>query len=498
MESFLLDVDTPSTGGYFSSEQIDLLSIIQCTCMDELLLFILFCDQIRTSYDDKQIQELYTMDLEDAKKAVFKRYQDSLVAHDENMENAVRNNLKAIGIRPEDMDILTGVILSNRPNSMKWIELYIQTKYPDKCDEIFKLSHRIVSRERDQLKDPAMYDEMVLLNEQLQTFDTMLIGSGRIYNVVNGFFSQKDPDKRYDYYAADRDIAFAVKNHKQVRFHSLLVKEPLREFRGKDKNEILDIIRSYVEHTIDFISETNKKYGRPVIKAVDLFNEIISFDKDENGNYYNIWEKNYGITLEELMEVFKYAFEHKPEGVSYVYNEPFLEDDERRKKVLETLDRIDELAPGAIDTLGTQMHITFRERTENIKRCFMDLKKLQDEKGKNIQITEFDMSLGKSEVPVVYGPERKVTEEQAYKSKGERIQDVSRTIRESGVKLSGVTYWSLTDAVDSNLERIRSNALKSGAIKTAQEIPSTLGGLFPTHKKQLMKKIEPQKPQATL
>ena len=497
MESFLLDVDTPSTGGYFSSEQIDLLSIVQCTCMDELLLFILFCDQIRTSYDDKQIQELYAMDFEEAKRSVFKRYQDSLVAHDESMETAVRNNLKAIGIKPEDMDVLTGVILSNRPSAMKWIELYIQTKYPDKCEEIFQLSHHFVSRERDQLKDPAMYDEMVLLNEQLGTFDTILVGSGRIYNVVNGFFGQTDPDKRYDYYAADRDIAFAVKNNKQVRFHSLLVKEPSKEFVGKDKDEILDIIRSYVEHTINFIAETNKKYGRPVIKAVDLFNEIVSFDKDKNGEYYNIWERNYGITLEELMAAFSYAFEHKPEGVSYVYNEPFLEDDERRKKVLETLGRMDELAPGGIDTLGTQMHITFRERTENIQRCFADLKRLQDEKGKKIQITEFDMSLGKREVPMVYGQQSKVTEEEAYKSKGERIQAVSKAIRESGVRLSGVSYWSLTDKLDSNLERLRSNALKSGEIKKKEEIPSALGGLFPTHKKQLKKEIKPQNQQVT-
>lgn len=44
--NYSLNVDSPIKGGYFSSEQIDLLSIIQCQSIDELMGFIANCDQI--------------------------------------------------------------------------------------------------------------------------------------------------------------------------------------------------------------------------------------------------------------------------------------------------------------------------------------------------------------------------------------------------------------------------------------------------------------------
>ena len=44
--------------------------------------------------------------------------------------------------------------------------------------------------------------------------------------------------------------------------------------------------------------------------------------------------------------------------------------------------------------------------------------------------------------------------ERVYQEKDRKILEISRVINESGVKLSGVSYWSLTDGIDSNLERI--------------------------------------------
>ena len=89
------------------------------------------------------------------------------------------------------------------------------------------------------------------------------------------------------------------------------------------------------ENIIEELFNVYKENGntRGLITSIDLFNEIISFDKvnengerDENGEYRNMWQLKYGITLEELMQTFSYALENKLEGVTYVYNEPFLED----------------------------------------------------------------------------------------------------------------------------------------------------------------------------
>ena len=115
-----------------------------------------------------------------------------------------------------------------------------------------------------------------------------------------------------------------------------------------------------------------------------------------------MWQEIYGISNEELVGVFQYAQENKPEGITYVYNEPFLENPERRKKVLEELRQLNELSPGLIDTIGTQMHIEMTQDTEAIRQCFEDLK----DTGVKVQITEFDMCL----------PERAMFDEKGLES----------------------------------------------------------------------------------
>ena len=464
MDNYSLNVNSPIKGGYFSSEQIDLLSIIQCQSIDELMRFIANCDQINRV--NGIFESINGMDLESAKRSVFKSYQNSMVYHDQGLDASRMNRFNYLGITSEEE--LMSVIDKSHPRSQ----------------EILSLNHHFISEEWDQTKSIS-YEEMETLNSQLPLFNSMLIGSGKIYKVINKYDTNKDT--KYDFYFAKRDLDFAYKNAKQVRFHSLLVKDDGKIFNEKSKEEIIDIIKEYVKQSIDFINDYNSSHKiningkeEPVINAVDLFNEIVSFDKNEQGEYYNIWEQKYGISMPELMSCFEYALVNKPEGVNYLYNEPFLEDDQRRQKVFETLAQT---IPGLIDTLGSQMHITITQDIDSIRRCFADFKKLQESTGKNIQITEFDMCLGRNDVPRVFGPNADISLERVYQQKEKNISEISSAINESGVKLSGVSYWSLTDGIDCNLERIRSNALSNHQISNVNEIPTVCGGLIPTHKK---------------
>ena len=493
VETYNLNIDSPITGGYFSSEQIDLLSIVQCQSFDELIRFIANCDQI--NHVSGILDSIKGLDIETAKRKIFKTYQDTMVYHDEGLSASIDNRYNYLGITPGE---LTSVINGTHPRSK----------------EILSLNHHFISEEWDQTKSIS-YEEMEILNSQLPFFNSMLIGSGKIYKVVNKYDNNTEP--KHDFYFAKRDLDFAQRNGKQVRFHSLLVKDDGNLFDGKSKEEIMEIIKAHVKASIDYIKEYNEEHTvkidgkeEPVINAVDLFNEIVSFDKmifdkdlnkwlyykkidgeykvviDEKEKIYrdlkegevpkyeNIWQTKYGISMQELMSCFDYALQNKPKGVSYLYNEPFLENDERRNKVIETLSEIDSLRPGLIDTLGSQMHITITEDIEGIKRCFESFKRLQETTGKKIQITEFDMSLGRNDVPKVFGPNAKASLAQVYDAKEKRISEISRVIKSSGVKLSGVSYWSLTDGVDCNLERLRSNG---------KQIPTACGGLIPTHKK---------------
>ena len=486
-----LQVNTNIVGGYFSSEQIDLLSIIQCNDSNELIDFIIHCDQLKYNYNKEELEKLITLSLDNQKKEVFKCYQDTMVFHDTDKETKIDNKLRHCGIQENDIELIKSTILNNFSEIKPWLREFIKNRYPNNYEEIFDISHHFVSTERDQLKTDDLYEEMVLLNSNLDSFNSMLIGSGRIYNVVNDLYDENNPNKRFDFYFAKRDLDFAYRNGKQVRYHSLLVKDGMeRLFVGKSKEEILEIIKDYVKESIDFINDYNQNHRLnvngediPLINAVDLFNEIVSFEKNANGEYYNIWESKYGITMDELLTAFDYALQHKPDGISFLYNEPFLEDDERRKKVFEVLDEIDSKRPGLIDTLGSQMHITIGEDENKIRRCFEDFRILQERTGKKIQITEFDMSLGRAQIPRLFGNNPDVTLEQVYSYKHQKIEEISDIIRESGVQLDGISYWSLTDGTDCNLERVRTNYLSDGSITDIHQIPTACGGLFPTHKK---------------
>lgn len=236
---------------------------------------------------------------------------------------------------------------------------------------------------------------------------------------------------------------------------------------------MLSALQEYIKQSIDFIAEYNKTHkidGKGIISSVDLFNEIISFDEP----YRNMWQELYGISNEELVSIFQYAQENKPEGVTYVYNEPFLENPERRKAVLEQLQKLNELSPGLIDTIGTQMHIEMTQDTESIRQCFEELGKT----GLNVQITEFDMCLPerfmfdekggiRSEeelVQIINSRLEKsgITIETVADFKSMKMQEIANVIKETGIDLEGVTYWSTSDTLDHNLERTNRRTFEQG------------------------------------
>ena len=75
-----------------------------------------------------------------------------------------------------------------------------------------------------------------------------------------------------------------------------------------------------------------------------------------------------------------------------------------------------------------------------------------------------------------------ISYEQIYAMKRDRVDNISSIINNSGLKLNGVSYWSLTDNVDCNLERVRTNLLNKGVISDIKQVPTVCGGLIPTSK----------------
>ena len=194
MDIYKLKVQTKQVGGYFSSEQIDLLSIIQCKSKQELIDFIKECQQLHGMVDMNRID----MDLEGLKQFVFKSYQDTLMPHCSDPECVLKYMLERLELKEEEIEVVVKTRLQKKTESLSCIKEYIKNRYPNDASKIFRASHQIITKERDQNKDPQLYDELVLLNDHLPMFQTLLVGSGKPEVVINFLFSQDDD--KFDFY----------------------------------------------------------------------------------------------------------------------------------------------------------------------------------------------------------------------------------------------------------------------------------------------------------
>lgn len=482
MQEFSIDVDSKIKGIYLNSETIELLSIMQCKDTKELKEFALKCSQLNIS--EQEIDSWKDEEIKSIKEDLVKQYKDTLKSLEESTKDK-RSVLKATlihsGIKEDEVD---SYISTFEKDGYEGVKQKLKTEHPDKYDEYATKAHEFIASERDQMKS-VTYEELSDLNDRLSNHNTILLGAGRYYDVTKKMYDDQIPDmEKYDFYYAERGLDFCCRNGMYARYHTLLDKQTMeKHLIGKPKEEVLKELQAYVKKFIDFITEYNENEnhkidGKGVIVSVDLCNEMISFDEP----YINKWQELYGITNEDLFGnaekgikgVFQYALDNKPEGVTYVYNEPFLENKERREAVIKQLTQMKKLSPELIDTIGTQMHIDMTQNIEDIKECFEDLKKLE-EMGIKTQITEFDMCLperfmfdenghARSEKELVELANSKfgVEIQSIAEFKKMRIDEISQAIKETGIELEGITYWSSTDTLDHNLQRSNEKTYEEG------------------------------------
>lgn len=138
MNTYNLNVSSNRIGGYFSSEQIDLLSIIRCQTHDEIKNFICECKQLNGLLSKEDIKKLTSQDLERIKRNIFKCYQDTLVPHNSDRQTVLDNTLNHLGLLKEDIDVIKKAYTDKNINGKRYIRDYIKNKYPDNYKEIFK------------------------------------------------------------------------------------------------------------------------------------------------------------------------------------------------------------------------------------------------------------------------------------------------------------------------------------------------------------------------
>ena len=469
MQKFSLEIEAPINGIYLNSETIELLSIIQCKGITEVRDFVRNCSQLNIS--EQEIQNWNESSLESIKRNLVEQYKESLIPMEQSIKDrrsVLKSALEHSGLPSDEIDSYISIF---QAEGYEGIKQKLNDEHPESYATFTEKAHRFIGTERDQMKS-ITFDELSGINDILPEYNTILVASGRYYDVTKKMYDEQITDmEKYDFYYAKRGLDFCYKNGMHARYHTLLDKQTMEEHLiGSPKEEVLKELQEYVKHSIDFISKYNEKHkigGKGIITSVDLFNEIISFDPP----YRNMWEELHGISNEELVSVFQYALDNKPEGITYVYNEPFLENPERRQAVLKQLEQINSLCPGLVDTIGTQMHIEMSQSPEDVRNCFEDLKKA----GVNVQITEFDMCLperfmfdengkarSESEILDFINQKTGMTLGSIAELKKIRMNEISKAIEETEVSLEGITYWSISDKLDHNLERTNRKTFEQG------------------------------------
>ena len=352
------------------------------------------------------------------------------------------------------------------------------------------------------------YDEMVELNNRIISnpeIDTVIIASSKYDNVI-----YQGPSGQYvDHYFAERALDYCRKTQLHMRYHALFDYSHLTNLVNsgkteKDKDEILTQMKFFVNNSMQFINSHNFELndGSKVINLVEIFNELVEYNKPSNDKtaYDMAWEKYFGITTSDLISCFDEV--HKPDGVSFMYNETMLEESPiRRKKVEEVFFDIMKQKNGFIDKFWTQMHLTnlhgmnsnepFSEINQ-VSEMFDLIRVIQNGKdgisGVSTEITEFDIHIQTDTMlkAIKMVKDGQLSFEQIISMKQSWINNISNLANQKGIKFDRATYWSLIDSIDHNL--CRSNIMLQ---KYGIQMPSVMAGLFitDTSKEKFMSEI---------
>ena len=458
-DAYFLDIDAPEKTIYLGQTQIDLIEITELSSPEELANYVENCAQF--VYTPQEIDKLKAS-FPESKKEIFATYCASIPQdyHSKNDAAILIRNFDVPGMDEAEIDEVMDLYLNGYTKTALEV---ISKQDKSILTEIKNNFFRRQQADYDDIKYTT-YEEIENLGKHLSDFNCLLITSGKYSCVENS--------QRFDDYHIRRGLNFAKKHNLQVRYHSLLTKDMPRDLD-------VEAIKQYVKDSIDFISKYNSENTvevgseqLPVIRSVDLMNEIISMTPNEKGEYGNIWEKR-GISIPILGRIFAYAKEHKPEGITYVYNEAFVELPEKRAKQIEIARTL--AANGLIDTFGTQMHISINTKREDIEAAFRDLKNLQEESGLNIAITEFDCYVPHKKLDrIIKATEDKTRIKEIVGTlKKDKLKDVEEAAEKANLSFSEVGYWSSTDSMDHNKRRARQN----GATKK-ENFKTLYGGLY--------------------
>ena len=472
-----LQLNTSKNGIYLSQQQIDLLMITELKSKEELKNYVEnICGQFpNMTVEDivSNYRAIQTLDeLEEAKKELYKKYQDSLISYlDSAKMNSIdqaKVKLEKFGITAQEQDACLSFISQGKIDD---VYKYLQQRHG--VDFITQFN-RYMKDDFENVKSVS-YEEMKSLSNLISndpSIDTIIIATGKFDNTIY----QSSNGKVFDPYLTEKAFYYCMSHNKHMRYHALFdqshVDNLLRQGKGlKDHDKILAEMKSFVKKSIDFIEENNRQLadGSKVINTVEIFNELVEKNKSNKDSSYDmVWEKNFGITIDEIISCFDDI--KKPVGVEFMYNETTLtESQQKRDKVEKVLFEIDKLSPNLIDSFGDQMHLSDEDvMTEKGKQNLVEtakmLKRIQDGKllidgeiktikSKKTECTEHDFHFEKEFLSNYEIAKNNGVTDSLWSIKRNMQDYIGNCYLDNGVKFQRSTYWTLFGKNDHNLVR---------------------------------------------
>lgn len=247
-------------------------------------------------------------------------------------------------------------------------------------------------------------------------------------------------ENNYFWKDADSIAAFAKKHGMRLRGHNLCWHEQAPSWMFT--NEKGDTVSKEVllKRLKDHITTVVKRY-KDYIYGWDVVNEAID-DKDSVFYRKSAWYKICGEDF--IAKAFEYARAADPKAVLF-YNDYNTENPTKREKIYQMVKKFKESGV-PIDGVGLQGHWSVnnpsREELEKSIQMFSSL-------GLQVQVTELDVSVyggrqggqiiqGASQTTSTFTPEMEQQQRDKYKT-------IFEVLRENKGKVSGVTFWNVSD-----------------------------------------------------
>lgn len=472
-----LQLNTSKNGIYLSQQQIDLLMITELKSKEELKNYVEnICGQFpNMTVEDivSNYRSIQTLDeLEEAKKELYKKYQDSLISY---LDNAKMNSieqakvkLEKLGITAQEQDACLSFISQGK---IEDVYKYLQQRHG--VDFITQFN-RYMKDDFENVKSVS-YEEMKSLSNLISndpSIDTIIIATGKFDNTIY----QSSNGKVFDPYLTEKALYYCMSHNKHMRYHALFDQSHVDNLliQGKsikDHDQILAEMKAFVKKSMEFIEENNKQLadGSKVINTVEIFNELVEKNKSNKDSSYDmVWEKNFGITIDEIVSCFDDI--KKPVGVEFMYNETTLtESSQKRDKVEKVLFEIDKLKPNLINSFGDQMHLSDKDvmtekGNQNLVETAKMIKRIQDGKvmvdgevktikPKKTECTEHDFHFENEFLNNYETAKNNRTTASLWSIKRGMQDYIGDCYLSNGVEFQRSTYWTLFGRNDHNLVR---------------------------------------------